>query len=292
MKRKLLILIVAMLTVVLAACNDEPEEEETETVATPVEVEEVVQSDFTETRTFTARTMPSDQMPVIAQAAGEVDELFVEQGDTVEEGDVLAEIVNPQYGRQELEAPMDGQIQELNMVEGRAVTNEEPAAVVVAIDPLNLNFNVPASEVNNFSEDDELEFTVSQLEKEGTATVTSVADSAGETGTFEIQAEIDNEDQEILAGVSAQVLLEKIVAENALTVPTEAVVERGEERVVFVAKDGKAIQVPVEVIGMQSQITAVRATEEDSLEEGDQVVVRGQLTLSDDQEISINEEGE
>lgn len=292
MKRKLLILIVAMLTVVLAACNDEPEEEETETVATPVEVEEVVQSDFTETRTFIARTMPSDQMPVISQIAGEVDELFVEQGDTVEEGDVLAEIVNPQYGRQELEAPMDGQIQELNMVEGRAVTNEEPAAVVVAIDPLNLNFNVPASEVNNFSEDDELEFTVSQLEKEGTATVTSVADSAGETGTFEIQAEIDNEDQEILAGVSAQVLLEKIVAENSLTVPTEAVVERGEERVVFVAKDGKAIQVPVEVIGMQSQITAVRATEEDSLEEGDQVVVRGQLTLSDDQEISINEEGE
>ncbi|MGP4072288.1 efflux RND transporter periplasmic adaptor subunit [Piscibacillus sp. B03] len=290
--KKFLVLIIAILSVVLVACNDEPEEEETETVATPVEVAEVTQSDFTETRTFVARTMPSDQMPVVSEIAGEVDELHVEQGDVVEEGDVLAEIVHPQYGRRDLEAPMDGQIQQLNMAEGRMVTNEEPAAIVVTIDPLNLTFNVPASEVQNFSKDDEVNFTVSQLDQEGTATITTVADSAVETGTFEIQAEIENEDQDILSGVSAQVLLEKMVAENALIVPTEAVVERGEERVVFVAKDDKAVRIPVEVIAMQSKETAIKPVEDNTLEEGDQVVIRGQLTLSDDQEISINEEAE
>lgn len=290
--KKSLVLIIAMLSAILVACNDEPEEEEAETVATPVEVAEVTQSNFTETRTFVARTMPSDQMPVVSEIAGEVDELHVEQGDVVEEGDVLAEIVHPQYGRRDLEAPMDGQIQQLNMAEGRMVTNEEPAAIVVTIDPLNLTFNVPASEVQNFSKDDEVNFTVSQLDQEGTATITTVADSAGETGTFEIQAEIENEDQDILSGVSAQVLLEKVVAENALIVPTEAVVERGEERVVFVAKDDQAVRIPVEVIAMQSKETAIKPVEDNTLEEGDQVVVRGQLTLSDDQEISINEEAE
>ncbi|WP_054754862.1 biotin/lipoyl-containing protein [Piscibacillus salipiscarius] len=146
MKRTMILMLIAIISL-LVACNDEPEEEETEAVATPVEVDKVTQDDFSETRTFAARTMPSDQMPVVSQIAGEVDELHVELGDTVEEGDVLAEIVNPQYGRRDLEAPMDGQIQKLNMAEGRMVTSENPAAVVAAIDPLNLTFNVPAGEV-------------------------------------------------------------------------------------------------------------------------------------------------
>ncbi|WP_054754863.1 hypothetical protein [Piscibacillus salipiscarius] len=133
---------------------------------------------------------------------------------------------------------------------------------------------------------------ISQLEKEGKATITNVAETAGETGTFEVQAEIDNIKQNILAGVSAEVLLEKIIAENVLIVPTEAVVDRGEDRVVFVAKEGKATQVAVEVIGMQSKQTAVKPKEEGALSEGDQIVVRGQLTLSDGQDISINEEAE
>ncbi|MFD2637651.1 efflux RND transporter periplasmic adaptor subunit [Piscibacillus salipiscarius] len=291
MKRTMILMLIAIISL-LVACNDEPEEEETEAVATPVEVDKVTQDDFSETRTFAARTMPSDQMPVVSQIAGEVDELHVELGDTVEEGDVLAEIVNPQYGRRDLEAPMDGQIQKLNMAEGRMVTSENPAAVVAAIDPLNLTFNVPAGEVKNFSDDDEIKFMISQLEKEGKATITNVAETAGETGTFEVQAEIDNIKQNILAGVSAEVLLEKIIAENVLIVPTEAVVDRGEDRVVFVAKEGKATQVAVEVIGMQSKQTAVKPKEEGALSEGDQIVVRGQLTLSDGQDISINEEAE
>ncbi|RPF54135.1 efflux RND transporter periplasmic adaptor subunit [Aquisalibacillus elongatus] len=291
---KKFILLVTLLTfaITLVACNEEPEEEETETTAIPVEIDEVVQTDFTETRTFVGRMVPSDQMPVVPEMAGEVDELLVEQGDTVEEGDVLAEIVHPQYGRQELEAPMDGQIEQLNMVEGRAITTENPAAVVVAIDPLNLTFNVPASELSKFSVDDEIDFTVSQLSEEGTATVTSIPSSAGETGTFTIEAEIDNENHSILSGVTAQVLLNVVVEENVLTVPTEAVVEREGGTVVYKVDGEQAAEVPVEVINMQSANTAIEAAEDTSLEEGDSVVVRGQLTLSDGQKISIQEEGQ
>lgn len=43
---------------------------------------------------------------------------------------------------------------------------------------------------------------------------------------------------------------------------------------------------------MQSKQTAVKPKEEGALSEGDQIVVRGQLTLSDGQDISINEEAE
>ncbi|TFB19275.1 efflux RND transporter periplasmic adaptor subunit [Filobacillus milosensis] len=290
MKKIIWVLLIAMVT--LVACNEEPEEEETETVATPVEVADVALTDFTETRTLIGRMMPSDQMPAIPQFAGEVDELMVKRGDTVEEGDVLAEIVNPRYGRTELEAPMDGQIQQLNMVQGRAITNENPAAMIVAIDPLKLSFNVPSNELKNFSVDEELDFTVSQLDEKGTAKITYIADTAGETGTFNIEAEVENPGQKISAGVTAQVLLEKIIAENVLTVPTEAVVEREGETVLYKVEDNKAVRVPIEVVAMQSERTAIRTTEDRALEQGNSIVVRGQLTLSDGQEIRVVEEGQ
>ncbi|GEL77222.1 efflux RND transporter periplasmic adaptor subunit [Tenuibacillus multivorans] len=289
MKKVIVLLLVAMMT--LVACNQETNDDETEnqTTETPVQVTSVALTDFTEERSLIGRTMPSDQMPVMPQFAGEVDALNVERGDTVEEGDVLAEILSPQYGRTELEAPMDGQIQQLNMVEGRPITNENPAALVVAIDPLKLNFNVPANEVDSFAVDDELEFTVSQLNESGTATITHVADSAGETGMFAIEAEIENPDQNILAGVTAQVSLEKVIAEDTLTVPTEAVVDRGGERVIFKVEEGQVVEVPIEVVAMQSENTAIKAIDDGSLEEGQDVVIRGQLTLSDGQEVRVVE---
>ncbi|WP_188207580.1 efflux RND transporter periplasmic adaptor subunit [Alkalibacillus aidingensis] len=291
MKKWMLTMMVAAV-VLLAACNEEADgDDETVDVETPVQVTELEVKDFTSTRSMTGRTMPSDQMPVMAESPGEVEELFVSRGDFVEEGEVLVEYRSPQFGLMEIEAPMDGMLDEVNMVEGRMITNEEPVAIVLEVDPLELTFSVTAGNRDHFSKGDEVPVSISQIDYEGEAEITYVSSTAGENGLFDIEAELEQpHDDEIPAGVTAQVYLEELIAADAFVVPTEAIVDRGADRYIFTVEDGVAKRVEVDVVTMQSAETAVEIVEEDAISEGDPVIVRGQLTIADGHPIRIVEE--
>jgi len=290
MKKRIALLLLATL-LILSACNETSEDVEETDTEIPVEVQTIYVDDFTMERTYIARTMPSDMMPVILPSPGEVDELFVERGSTVEEGDVIAEIITPQQVRLEIEAPMDGIIQELNLAEDRMASNEEAAAIIVNIDPLTLTFNVPASEVDKFSVDDEITFESSANDESGKATITYVANTAGETGMYAIEAELNNANHNLLAGMTLQVFYEDVLAEDVLIVPTEAVVERGGESFLYIIENGEAKAVEVDVIVMQTAETAIE-TENDALDENSQIVTKGQLMITDGQKVRLVGEGQ
>ncbi|MGM8215053.1 HlyD family efflux transporter periplasmic adaptor subunit [Bacillaceae bacterium W0354] len=289
--KKILGILLLSTVLILSACNEEKKETTNKETEIPVQMSDVRVDDFTTERTYIARSMPSDYMPVLLQSPGEVDKLFVEKGETVEEGDKIAEIITPQNIRLEVEAPMDGMIQELNLVEGRFASNEQPAAVVVDVESLILSYNVPANEVEKFSVSDEVNFHASQLDESGKATITYVAKTAGDTGMYAVEAEVEKSGA-FLAGMTVQIVVEEVLAEDVLILPTAAVVERSGESFVYIVENGKAIEVAVEVIVMQTEETAVNVAGDVSLDEDSQVITRGQLTISDGQKVRIIEEGQ
>lgn len=215
MFKRIFMTLILMTALVLAACSDDSNEDENneeEAADIPVEVAKTAEKDFTKEHTYIARTTPSDQMPVIPQGAGEVTELHVEAGESVEEGDVLAKIKSPQYGTIELESPMDGQVQNLNMKEDRPVSTEDPAAVIIAEDSVLLNFSITASDREFIAKDDEINYSMSAVDDEGKATVNSVSATAEENGLFAVEAEIDiTEKDNFPIGTTAQVQLEEMV---------------------------------------------------------------------------------
>ncbi len=289
MFKRLLISTLLLAALFLAACNgdsSEDESEEEEAIDVPVQVEKVAQKDFTRDHTYIGRTTPSDQMPVVPQGAGEVEELFVEAGDTVEEGDVLAEISSPQFGTIELESPMDGMVQQLNMTVDRPVSTEDPAAVIIAEDPVLITFSITAEDTNLIQKDDEVNFTASAADQEGTAVITHVSPTAGENGMFTVEAEI-NDVEDFPIGITAQIQLQETVEENALVVPTGAIINEGNQNFVYIATDNQAKQVEVEILSMQSEETAVQPVEADGLSAGDELITQGQNALSDGQPIRI-----
>ena len=289
MFKRLLISTLLLAALFLAACNgdsSEDESEEEEAIDVPVQVEKVAQKDFTRDHTYIGRTTPSDQMPVVPQGAGEVEELFVEAGDTVEEGDVLAEISSPQFGTIELESPMDGMVQQLNMTVDRPVSTEDPAAVIIAEDPVLITFSITAEDTNLIQKDDEVNYTASAAGQEGTAVITHVSPTAGENGMFTVEAEI-NDAEDFPIGITAQIQLQETVEENALVVPTGAIINEGNQNFVYIATDNQAKQVEVEILSMQSEETAVQPVEADGLSAGDELITQGQNALSDGQPIRI-----
>jgi RND family efflux transporter MFP subunit len=73
--------------------ENEAEAEEEEEVAVPVEVAEVTTGEITSYISATANLVAEDQVKVLSEAEGRVEELLVEEGDLVSKGQVLAVLV-------------------------------------------------------------------------------------------------------------------------------------------------------------------------------------------------------
>ncbi|SHM61325.1 efflux RND transporter periplasmic adaptor subunit [Gracilibacillus kekensis] len=285
MKRLLLLLLIVIITLVACSENNNEEEEQVERV-TPVEVGEVTKGDLVMERNFYGRTMPNQTTPIIPSVAGEIDELEVENGDKVEEDDEIATISSPQ-GTIKVEAPSTGIITELAAQEGSMVSNQEPLAVIIDLEQLTVQLQVPDVQLELFEKGKQVTLLLESAEEEThEAEIEYVANAANEAGLFPIDLSFDNETTHYKAGVIATVVLEDTVIEDSLLIPTTALVEDNDETYVFTTDGETATKVEVTVQATQSQTTAVQA----ELNEGDQIITSGQLTLVDGNKINVIEE--
>lgn len=285
MKKVLFLLIFVVLSLIACSEDNGQQEEEQAERETPVEIGEVTKGSLTMERSFYGRTMPDQSTPVIPSVAGEIDELEVENGEEVEEDQDIATIKSPQ-GTITVEAAEAGIVTQLEAQEGSMVSNQEPLAVIIDTDQLNVQLQVPDTQLDLFNEEEAITLTFPSAEENLEAEIDYIADTSGETGLFQVDVSFDNEETQYKAGIVAQAALEETVVEDAILIPTEALVETNEEAYVFVAEEGTAKRVDITVVDMQSEQTAV----EGELSEGDQVITSGQLILTDGSKINVIEE--
>ena len=102
-----------------------------------------------------------------------------------------------------------------------------------------------------------------------------------------VRARIPNSDRVLRPGLFARVNLATEVRKNAIVVPDQAIVPRGEERFVFKVVDGKAVMTRV-VLGQRraGQVEIVEGLEPD-----DVVVTAGQLKIRDGAPVKLVGEG-
>ncbi|WP_100009926.1 efflux RND transporter periplasmic adaptor subunit [Lentibacillus sediminis] len=267
----------AMLLIgLLAACSEDESEtnQEEADASVPVETVEAAEDDLVVEHSVFGRTAPSSTSPLMLQASGEIDSLEVENGEQVEEDEAIATILT-QAGTQEITAPRSGEITNLQAVEGDMLTGEEPLAVIADMNPLLINFSVTAETRELLSAGDEL--TVIIEEQEFQAEITSVGKIPGETALYPVEATVENEDEELIPGLVAELIVPETRVESAVIVPTEAVIQEAGESFVFVLNEETAERTAVTVQETQSEETAI----EEGLQAGDVVVVNGQNQLED-----------
>ncbi|GAE92472.1 cobalt/zinc/cadmium efflux RND transporter [Gracilibacillus boraciitolerans JCM 21714] len=285
MKRLLFILILVIIT--LVACSENNKEEKQVERVTPVETGEVTKGDLVMERNFYGRTMPNQTIPIIPTVAGEIDELNVENGDKVEEDDEIATISSPPQGNIKVEATSTGTITQLQAQEGSLVSNQDPLAVVIDLEQLTVQLQVPDVQLELFEKGKKVTLILESAEEETLeAEIEYVASAANEAGLFPIDLSFDNETTHHKAGVIATVVLEDTVIDDSLLIPTAALVEDNDGTYVFTTDGKTATKVEVTVQATQSQSTAVQA----ELKEGDQLITSGQLTLEDGAKIKVIEE--
>lgn len=283
MKNKRVISIVFIIvTTLLIACSDTTDDAVEEERIVPVETTTVSKGDLVVEKEMYGRISPNKITPIMIEQPGEIDELAVENGDQVEKDDLIAKVMTP-AGLQNIRAKEDGEIAELNQVEGDMLTGEDPLAIILDLEHVKVEFTVTEKDRSLFKKDDEFKMDINDESYD--VTIKTIHTSPDDTGLYPIEATAKNKDDELIPGMIAKMNVPEKRIKKALIVETAAIIEEAEETYVYVIKDDEAIKTDIKVIQSQSDRSAI----EGDIEEDAEIVVDGQITLSDGQKVEIVE---
>lgn len=283
--RKLLFSAFILLVLLLfSACNEPEEENKNEEIITPVETAKVKTGDFIIEKVIYGQISPVKQTPIIVQQPGEITSLKVENGDEVKKENHLATIKS-QMGSQTIYAPNDGEIAHLHVQEGSFQSNEEPLMMIVDLDTLKISFTVTPTVLDQFKKDDKIKVLIDDQHVE--AIVLAIDTLPNDTGQFLIEAELDNEDRHIIPGMTGKIVATDKKVKDTIIVPTEAIMKESDESFVYIVNGDVAEKITIEIKETQSEETAIKA----DLKKGDQVIINGQFTLSDNSKVEVVKEG-
>lgn len=285
MKKVFFLIVVFLLIGVLASCNQNEETiENQEDVIIPVEIVEAIEDDLVTEKLLYGRTVPNQVTPIMIQMPGEIDELEVENGDQVEEDDLIATL-KTQAGQQNIEAPRKGEIAQLEVKEGDLVTDDDPLAMIIDLEDVKVNFTVTSKQHSLVKKESTLDIFIH--DKKYTAEIISIGTMPDDTGLYPVEASVKNEDNEILPGMVAVMHVPDNRIENAIILPTAAIIEEADGAFIYLVQDDQVVKTEITILESQSNETAV----EGEVKVGDQVVINGQLTLDDGSKVNVVEEG-
>lgn len=181
-------------------------------------------------------------------------------------------------------APISGTLVTMNAVENSYISNTMPLAVVDGADQMKVVVSVSEALVPKLAAGSEADVYVSAIDKSFTATIRSVERAANiQTKLYTVTLTVPADVTDLLSGMFADVTFHTDVSENAIVVPTEAILTSGDTQYVYVVEDNTAKYVEVTTGLTGSGVTEVLS----GLSAGEQLVTVGQAYLSDGAPVRI-----
>lgn len=182
-------------------------------------------------------------------------------------------------------APIDGVIAQRLVKEGNLIQNNQALFRIVDVNPLEAVLNVPERELAILRAGMPVSLTVDSSPGRSfageIARISPVIDPA--SGTFRVTCEFRDGSGALKPGMFGRIGVVYAQRDNALTVSREALIEGDGATAVFVIRDGKARRVPVELGMLNGGLVEILQ----GVEEGDQVVTTGKVTLRDGVDVQI-----
>ena len=188
----------------------------------------------------------------------------------------------------ELRAPFDGIIGLRLVSEGAYATPSKIIANLTKISPLKLEFSIPERYAPDVSNGTNISFYMegaSGMRNKYNARVYAVEGKVElETRSLKVRALYPNTDQAILPGRYLSVEVTKREINNAIAVPSEAIIPEMGKNIVYVYKNGEAW--PAEIIAGLRTESEVQVL--DGLHAGDTVITTGVMQLRTGMKVEID----
>ena len=230
----------------------------------------------------TGRLVPDEEVSLSFETSGKITDIFFTEGTLVKRGELLAtlnadiENIKANIDMTELRAPFDGIIGLRQVSTGAYASPTTVVARLTKVTPLKVEFAVPERYAREIKKGTNLEFKVEGRLDTYHAQVYATESSIDmETHSLNIRAIYPNRNGELLAGRYADIQLKQKEIEDAIAIPSEAIVPEMGKNKVFVYRSGVADPVDV-IIGLrtEAEVQIVRG-----LSVGDTILTSGTLQL-------------
>jgi membrane fusion protein (multidrug efflux system) len=186
------------------------------------------------------------------------------------------EVLKAQIRKTEVRAPFDGIIGLRNISLGAQITPQTPLATIRILQQLKLDFSVPEKYSSQIKPGLKVVFSVDGDTTLHEATVLATEGGIeSATRNLKTRAIVKNKATTLRPGAFANVLLELGKHDNALMVPTQAIIPSDRNKQLIVSKNGKATFVPVSTGVRQASLIEILS----GIMSGDTIVTTGLLFL-------------
>lgn len=187
----------------------------------------------------------------------------------------------------EIRAPFNGVIGLRQVSVGTYLQSNAQVATIRQLDPLNLEFTVPERLADNIRELKTVQFRLQNSQNPKSAEIFAIEPGVERsTRSIRVRARVPNPDYRFFAGSFARVEYAIQENENALLVPTIAVIPGAQQSALFVYQDGKVERRVVQT-GLR---TAEKVEILKGIEAGDIIITTGIQQLRDGQSVQLRDE--
>lgn len=194
------------------------------------------------------------------------------------------QLIRAQLAKTTIIAPFSGKVGLRNISVGEYLTPNTVIANLLSTNPVKISFSIPEKYVSQLNTNSNISFNIDGRNKTYTGKVFAIEPGINEqTRTLQIKALAPNANNELLPGSFAKVKLALTSIKDAILIPTEAVIPVLKGKVVYVSKNGKAQQVPIET----GTRTADKILVLSGLNVGDTVLTTGAMALKPEADVKV-----
>lgn len=191
-------------------------------------------------------------------------------------GQAQTQLVNAQLAKTSVKAPFTGTIGLRSISPGTFVTSQTLIATLVNSDKIKITFSVPEKYASQVKNNTTVNFTVAGNQETFQAKIYALEPAVEEaTRTLRVRALAQNPEGRLLPGTFANVALPLQKVEDAILIPTQAIIPVQGGKKVFVSQNGQAKEVEVKT----GTRTAKDIVVLEGLKAGDTVLTTGILSL-------------
>jgi membrane fusion protein (multidrug efflux system) len=183
-----------------------------------------------------------------------------------------------------IRAPFDGVVGLRQVSEGSYVSANTPIANIVDVSPVKIEFSIPGRYSQMVRPGDKITFTTERNPEVYEAEIYAIEPNIDPaTRTLRMRARYHNQEEEVKPGAFVKVTLPLKEVEEAILIPTEAIIPEVSGHSVFLAKDGKGVSQKVKIGQRSERLIQIM----EGISPGDTVIRSGILQVRPGADLSI-----
>lgn len=194
------------------------------------------------------------------------------------------QLIQAQISKTTIRAPFSGKIGLRSISKGSYISPTTLIAKLVNTSQLKITFSIPEKYAQTMKVNQSLTFTTSGSKEIYNAKIYAIEPTIEtESRTLKIRAITENKDGKLIPGTFANVSLPLAKLENALLVPTEALIPIQNGKKIFVSENGKAKEIIVETGARTDRDILITS----GLKIGDTILTSGVMTLKNGSPVKV-----